>query len=415
MTYYIKGGYAQMAFLIFFLLLTVTILYYLFEVSFKSFSRVSMAGLMEDIRSRWIHKFDFVEKYDLVLNSLGAFSFFMQLTLFIYSFLFLERFLYNPIHRITLLIFAFLFTFNFLFYTIAYFFREIIIKKLIFLYPLPWFFFSPANIIFSFFLKRSPEEKNGSQDELSEKELEVFIEEGTKEGLIESEDKEMLTSILEFGDTLVKEIMTPRVDMIYIPIDIGLNELVQMINDKKKSRYPVISGRVDNIEGIILSKDVFNYLDKPDFDIKSIIRKAFFIPETMRILELLKTLQKSRLKFAIVVDEFGGVSGLVTMEDIIEEIVGEIQDEYDEDVEQIRKEKDYFIVNGDTDIFELGETLKIKIDEDEDYQTVGGFISYKLGRIPNQLDKINLHNYQLQVIEMEKNRIIKVKITNQDL
>jgi hypothetical protein len=121
-----------MAFLIFFLLLTVTILYYLFEVSFKSFSRVSMAGLMEDIRSRWIHKFDFVEKYDLVLNSLGAFSFFMQLTLFIYSFLFLERFLYNPIHRITLLIFAFLFTFNFLFYTIAYFFREIIIKKLIF-------------------------------------------------------------------------------------------------------------------------------------------------------------------------------------------------------------------------------------------------------------------------------------------
>jgi CBS domain containing-hemolysin-like protein len=233
--------------------------------------------------------------------------------------------------------------------------------------------------------------------------------------LIESEDKEMLTSILEFGDTLVKEIMTPRVDMIYIPIDIGLNELVQMINDKKKSRYPVISGRVDNIEGIILSKDVFNYLDKPDFDIKSIIRKAFFIPETMRILELLKTLQKSRLKFAIVVDEFGGVSGLVTMEDIIEEIVGEIQDEYDEDVEQIRKEKDYFIVNGDTDIFELGETLKIKIDEDEDYQTVGGFISYKLGRIPNQLDKINLHNYQLQVIEMEKNRIIKVKITNQDL
>lgn len=404
-----------MAFLIFFLLLTVTILYYLFEISFKSFSRVSMAGLMEDIRSRWIHKFDFVEKYDLVLNSLGAFSFFMQLTLFIYSFLFLERFLYNPIHRITLLIFAFLFTFNFLFYTIAYFFREIIIKKLIFLYPLPWFFFSPANIIFSFFLKRSPEEKNGSQDELSEKELEVFIEEGTKEGLIESEDKEMLTSILEFGDTLVKEIMTPRVDMIYIPIDIGLNELVQMINDKKKSRYPVISGRVDNIEGIILSKDVFNYLDKTDFDIKSIIRKAFFIPETMRILELLKTLQKSRLKFAIVVDEFGGVSGLVTMEDIIEEIVGEIQDEYDEDVEQIRKEKDYFIVTGDTDIFELGETLKIKIDEDEDYQTVGGFISYKLGRIPNQLDKINLHNYQLQVIEMEKNRIIKVKITNQDL
>lgn len=403
-----------MAFLIFFLLLTITILYYLFDASFNSVSRVSMAGLMEGIRSRWILKFDFVEKYDLVLNSLGAFSFFMQLTLFIYSFMFLERFIYSPLYRITLLIFSFLFLFNFLLYIIAYSFREIIIKKLIFLYPLPWLFFSPANIIFSLFLKRMPEEKNGSQDDLSEKELEVFIEEGTKEGLIESEDKEMITSILEFGDIRVKEIMTPRVDMIYIPINLGLNELVQLINDKKKSRYPVISGRVDNIEGIILSKDVFNYLDKPDFEIKRIIRKAFFIPETMRILELLQALQKSKLKFAIVVDEFGGVSGLVTMEDIIEEIVGEIQDEYDEDVEQIRKEKDYFIVNGDTDIFELGETLKIKIDEDEDYQTVGGFISYKLGRIPGKLDKITLQNYQLEVIEIEKNRIIKVKITNQD-
>ncbi|MCK4835977.1 MAG: HlyC/CorC family transporter [Candidatus Aminicenantes bacterium] len=403
-----------MVFLIFFLLFSTTVLYYLFEVSFKSFSRISLAGLLEDIQSNWISKFDFIAKYDLVLNSLSAFSYFLQLTLFIYSFFLMERYLYNPIHRIALLIFSFLVTFNFLLYTIAYLNREAIIKRLIFLYPIPWVFFYPANLIFSFFLGRNPENKDPNPDDLSEKELEVFIEEGTKEGLIESEDKEMITSILEFGDTLVKEIMTPRVDMIYVPINIGLNQLVALINNKKKSRYPVISGRVDNIEGIILSKDVFNYLDKPDFNIKMIIRKAFLIPETMRILELLKALQKSKQKFAIVVDEFGGVSGLVTMEDIIEEIVGEIQDEYDEDIEQIKKEKDHFIVNGDTDIVELGETLNIKFDEEEDYQTVAGFISYKLGRIPNKMDKITLENHTLQVIDIEKNRIKKVKITVQN-
>lgn len=399
-----------MAILVLLVLFPVTVLYYLIEISFRSFSKISLARLLEDKQSGWIKGFDFIGRYELVLNALTAFSRFLQLTLFIYGFFFLERYLYNPILRIALLIFGFLVVFNFLLYTLAYFKRDTIIKRLIFLYPLPWVFFYPANLIFNFFLEKNPENKDPIPDDLSEKELEVFIEEGTREGLIESEDKEMITSILEFGDTLVKEIMTPRVDMIYVPIRIGLKELVDLINTKKKSRYPVISGRVDNIEGIILSKDVFNYLNRPDFSLKMILRKPFFIPETMRILELLKALQKSKQKFAIVVDEFGGVSGLVTMEDIIEEIVGEIQDEYDEDVEQIKKEKDHFIVNGDTDIVELGETLNIKFDEEEDYQTVAGFISYKLGRIPAKMDKINLENHIFQVIDMEKNRIKKVKI-----
>jgi len=401
-----------MKFLIFSIIFIFTVVYYLLEVSFKSFSRISLAGFLEDFDNHRIKRFDFVARYDLVLNAFGAFSFFLQLTLFFYSFFLLENLLFDPKYRILILIVSFLFIFNFLLYTISYFNKEVIIKKLIFLYPLPWIFFYPANIIFSFFGKKNPEKKENDQDDLSEKELEVFIEESTKEGVIEKEDTEMITSIIEFGDTLVKEIMTPRVNMVYIPIDISLNNLVKLINAKKKSRYPVISNRVDNIEGIILSKDVFSYLNKKDFHIKKILRKAFFIPETMRILELLKELQKSKQKFAIVVDEFGGISGVVTMEDIIEEIVGEIQDEYDEDVTQIIKEKDYFIVNGDTDIVELAETLKIKIDDDEDYQTVGGLISFKLGKIPSKFDKIAVKNHTLQVIEMEKNRIKKVKITS---
>ena len=134
----------------------------------------------------------------------------------------------------------------------------------------------------------------------------------------------------------------------------------------------------------------------------------------MRIFELLKELQKSKQKFAIVSDEFGGVSGVVTMEDIIEEIVGEIHDEYDEDTEQIVKEKDYFIVKGDTDISELSDTLEIKLEEDEDYQTVAGLMSYKLGKIPDKADTINIEGYTFEVIDVEKNRVKKVKITKKD-
>jgi CBS domain containing-hemolysin-like protein len=130
----------------------------------------------------------------------------------------------------------------------------------------------------------------------------------------------------------------------------------------------------------------------------------------MRILKLLNEMQKTKQKFAIVVDEFGGVSGLITMEDIVEEIVGEISDEYDEDVQQIIKEKDYFIVNGNTEIDELNETLKIKIDIDEDFQTLAGLINFESGKIPKISDKINIDKYVFEILEVEKNRITKVKI-----
>jgi len=381
-------------------------------ISFKSFSRISLAGFLDDFENEKIKTFDFVEKHEMVLNALGGFSFFLQLVLFVSSIILLEQSIAGLIERVVLLIFAFLFLFNFLLYTISFSNKEIILKKMIFLTPIAWVFFSPVNLIFSFFVKKSLEEKENEADDLSEKELEVFFEESTKEGVLEKEDKEMIESVLEFGDTLVKEIITPRVDMIYVDIEVGLDELVKIINEKKKSRCPVISGRIDNIEGIILSKDVFNYWNNnvKEFHIRKILRKAFFVPETMRIFELLKELQKSKQKFAIVSDEFGGISGVVTMEDIIEEIVGEIHDEYDEDTEQIVKEKDYFIVKGDTDISELSDTLEIKLEEDEDYQTVAGLMSYKLGKIPDKADTISIKGYTFEVIDLEKNRVKKVKI-----
>lgn len=395
------------------MILVLTILFYIFEISFKSFSKISLAGFLDDFNNENIKKFDFIKKYETVLNSIRALSFFLQLILFIYSFFALKKLIPNPIYRTILLTFIFLFVFNFLLYTISYLKKESILKKLILFYRIPWLFFYPANIIFSSLIKKNPENRENDQDDPSEKELEIFFEESTKEGVLEKEDKEMIESVIDFSDTLVKEIMTPRVDMIYININTHINELVKIINENKKSRYPIISDRVDNIKGIILSKDIFYYLNKKDFSINKILRPAFFIPETMRISELLKELQKSKQKFAVVVDEFGGISGVVTMEDIIEEIVGEIKDEYDEDIEQIIKEKDYFIVKGDTDIDTLQDKLNIKIDEDEDYQTVAGLISYKLGKIPDKFDKIIIKNFTFEVIDIEKNRIKKIKIYNE--
>ena len=382
------------------------------EISFESFSRISLAGFLEDLRLEKLKKIDFVEKYDSILHALRTFSFCLQLVLFIYSYLLLEPIIPNKIQRILLLIFLFLFIFNFLLYTLSFSKREAILRRLLYLTPAALVFSYPVNILFSGIAGKQPEEKDEEQDDLSEKELEVFFEEGTKEGVLESEDKEMIESVLEFGDTLVKEIMTPRVDMIYVDINIGIDELVKKITDAKKSRYPVISHRIDNIEGFILAKDVFDSWNRSpkDFSIKKIMRKAFFVPETMRISELLKELQKSKIKFAIVADEFGGISGVVTMEDIIEEIVGEIHDEYDEDTEYIVEEKDHFIVKGDTDIYELNETLKTKIQDDEDYQTVGGLISFLLGKIPDKGDQVTIEDFIFEVLEIEKNRVMKVRI-----
>ncbi len=403
--------------MVFSILLVVSAIFYMLQVGFNSFSRISLAGFLHDFKNEKIKKFDFVGKYEMVLHALGGFVFFLQLSLFIYSFLLFEIPIPNPVFRFFLLVLLFLFVFNFFLFTISVSHKEAILRGLIFFTPIAWAFFYPSKVLFSLFLYEKQEEKESDQDDLSEKELEVFFEESTKEGVLETEDKEMIESVLEFRDTLVKEIMTPRVDMIYIDLNAGLNEVVALIHENKKSRYPVISGRIDNIDGIVLSKDVFEYWNgnRTDFSIKKIMRNAFFIPETMRIIELLKDLQKSKQKFAIVADEFGGISGVVTMEDIIEEIVGEIHDEYDEDTENIIPEKDYFVVKGDTDIYELIDTLKIKIDEDEDYQTVAGLMSFMLGKIPGAGDQITVDGYTFEVTDVDKNRIKHVRIFKKEI
>ncbi len=393
------------------LLFVITVLFHLLESSFESFSRISLAKFLKSIDGKRLPRFPFVEKFDLVIHSLETVVFVLQVILMLYTFRELRPAIPSAPVRILLIGLFYLVFFNVIFYIVAYLNREKVLRALIFLFPAAWFIFYPLNYVFSLFLKENPADPGENEGEaITDEQVEVFLEEGAKEGVIEKEDQEMIESVLEFGDTLVKEIMTPRMNITHVHHDASLEEIVALIRERKKSRFPVTTDKLDNVEGIILAKDVLDYWGRSDFDIQEILRPPFFIPETMRILELLKEMQKTNQKFAVVSDEFGGVSGVISMEDIIEEIVGDIKDEYDEDLEPIARDRDGWTVRGDTSIYELNESLGIEIDDNVDYQTVAGLISCQLGKIPSVQDRVTVEGLVFEVREMERNRIKTVRV-----
>lgn len=389
----------------FFLLLLLSLLLHALEVALSGFSKVSLAGYLEDLESGFLNRFDFIKHHNSFLNALRGTNFIFKSTLLLWAYQILP---WHPLVRGLLVIGVFFLLYHLLAYLLVISRRKTMLQFLLYLHPLPWYFFLPVNLLIQGLQRLSRQPVRSEPDDPSDKEREVFIEEGAKAGVIEHEDREMVASVLEFGDTLVKEIMTPRVDMFHLDIKTPLSEVAAFIREKKKSRYPVVSDRIDNIEGIVLAKDIFDIIDEPDALLSQVLRPAFFVPETMRIQDLLKEMQRSRQKFAVVVDEFGGVSGLVTMEDIMEEIVGDIQDEFDNEETMIVKTDQGYIVRGDADVYELADTLGIPPGEDEDYQTVSGLISYKLGRIAKVGDQIVVPPYRAVVQSVEKTRIRKV-------
>lgn len=388
------------------LLLLTSILLHALEVGLAGFSKVSLAGYIEDLKSPFLNRFDFINRHSVFLNTLRGTNFILKGALIIWSAAWLSSL--SPLEKGGLIIGLFFLLYHMLLYLLVISQRSRLLKFLLYLYPLPWFLFLPVNGLIHGVQKLLGQPVKSENDDPSDKEREVFIDEGAKAGVIEHEDREMVASVLEFGDTLVKEIMTPRVDMFTLDIKTPIGEVAAFIREKKKSRFPVVNGRIDSIEGIVLAKDIFDIIDKADSQLSQVLRPPFFVPETMRIQELLKEMQRSRQKFAVVADEFGGVSGLVTMEDIMEEIVGDIQDEYDNEEDLIVQTEEGFVVRGDTDIYELSDTLGIVLSDDEDYQTVAGLISYKLGRIANLGDQISIPPYRAEVLSVEKTRIHKV-------
>lgn len=265
-------------------------------------------------------------------------------------------------------------------------------------------------------LERSARKLNKDKGyNLSVDELEQALEMTDKNEI--SEEKNMLEGIIRFGGETAKEIMTPRLDIVDLDIHSPYEEVLKCITDNVYSRIPVYADNIDNIKGILYIKDLLPHLGKPhSFRWQSLIRPPYFVPETKKIDDLLREFQTNKVHIAIVVDEFGGTSGIVTMEDIIEEIVGEINDEYDED------EKTYIKLSPNTYIFE-GKTLLsdfykvLDIDEDifdkvaGDADTLAGLLLELKGEFPTIHEQLKFHNFLFEVLEMDARRIMKVKLT----
>lgn len=259
--------------------------------------------------------------------------------------------------------------------------------------------------------------KEDLTSEEREKQIEESIERfasqvSSEDNILEKDEREMIHGVLELGETAVKEIMVPRINMIGIGTGAALHEVIDIIKRSGHSRLPLFEESLDDIKGILYAKDLLSYaLKGTDLDLVAIARKAYFIPENLKIDDLLRDLKKRRLHIAIVVDEYGGTSGLVTMEDIIEEIVGEIEDEYDtEPPPVIELSAGSYMVEGPVTISDLNEQLGLRIPEDR-FETVGGLIYDLVGSLPEKGQIVEYHNIKFVVHRVEGQRIIKVKLT----
>jgi putative hemolysin len=256
---------------------------------------------------------------------------------------------------------------------------------------------------------------NGAQAETSGGEA-THAEAGEEQGLIEGDERRLLQSIVDFGDTLVREVMTPRPDMVAIGADATYDELRAFFREQEYSRIPVYNENLDNIVGFVFIKDLLR-LDPPESgdarlqpDLARFIRPATFVPETKRVAEMLKEFQRKQVQVAIAVDEYGGTAGLVTIEDLLEEIVGEIRDEYDVEVEPVVDEGDgSFVFSAKVNIDEVRDRLGVEI-EPEGFETVGGYVLTRVGRVPAVGETFELDGLQVEVLEAERRRIHKVRM-----
>jgi len=249
--------------------------------------------------------------------------------------------------------------------------------------------------------------------EYTRKDIENLMEVGGEDGVLEEDEKNMINSIFEFSEKTAKEIMVPRVDMMTIPEDITTKELLAFINENNFSRIPVYKDNIDNITGILYIKDLLHYIKSPedDFNIEKIVREVTFIPESKDISELLKMFQREKTHIAIVVDEYGGTSGMITLEDIIEEIVGEIQDEFDEEERLYRKiTDDSYEFDAKIPVDELNEILDMSLPEDGDYESLGGYLYDLFGEVPETGDKKTAEEYTYTILSVQKQRIGWVRI-----
>jgi len=255
----------------------------------------------------------------------------------------------------------------------------------------------------------------GGMPFITEEEIKTMVDAGEETGIIEEDEKEMIYSIFEFGETLAREIMVPRIDIVAVESKIPIQQALDLILEKGHSRIPVYEETIDNIVGLLYAKDLLGHLRDGDAKValRDILRPVYFVPETRQADELLQDLQQLKVHMAIVVDEYGGTAGLVTIEDLIEEIVGEIQDEYDTEEPFIEViSDDEFIFNARVDLDDVNKLMNVELPS-ERYNTLGGFIYSQLGKVPKVSDEILFDGIKIAVLSVVGRRIKKVKVNRE--
>ncbi|MDD5935654.1 MAG: hemolysin family protein [Clostridiales bacterium] len=271
------------------------------------------------------------------------------------------------------------------------------------------FIVNKLSLILLLALRVDPKKKTAT---MTENELRTIVDVSHEEGVIESEERKMITNVVDFGDSLAKDIMVPRIDMAYATIDMTYSELLEVFREEKYSRLPVYSEEKLDIIGIINLKDVFFFRDdESKFHIKDYMREPYYTYEFKKTSELLGEMRKDSISMAIVLDEYGATAGLITIEDLLEEIVGEIRDEYDEDEEDIITQigDHEYIADGSAKLDEINEYMNLRL-ESEDYDSIAGHIIHLLDHLPEEGEQIKENNVTFTVSKVDKNRIDKVHI-----
>ena len=280
--------------------------------------------------------------------------------------------------------------------------------------PFIWFLNKTSNVV----LRIIGVKAVGDEYFHSEEELRLILTESEEGGAIKPSENELIQNVFDFDDRIVKQVMVPQNRVIAIDVELGRNEVTKRVIEEGFSRLPIYLGDIDNIIGIVHSKDLLKaIIDNKFRTLKEIMRPVHFVPESMKINELLRDFQKHHYQMAIVTNEFGSTAGLVTMEDIIEELVGEIQDEHDEEKPNVEKISDTeFIVNAQATIKEVNEILPIALPENTQYETVSGYINFIFGRIPPINDKRIVDGYEIIILARNRQSVdsIRLKVIQQN-
>ena len=252
--------------------------------------------------------------------------------------------------------------------------------------------------------------------ELSAAEIRLIVEQGSQQGVLEAEEEQMISAVMSLSDSKLHEVMVPRIDIVAIDQEASFDDAVTLVLTEGHSRTPLYKESVDHIVGILYAKDLLRIIAAggPRPRLRDIMRPALFVPESQAVDDLLNELQRRRVHLAIVLDEYGGTAGLVTIEDLLEEIVGEIQDEFDEEepMKVIVREGEA-ILDGRADIDEMGELVDpaLELEDDEEYDTVGGFVYHRIGRVPVVGDTVAVDPFKITVIKVIGRRVGKVRVT----